>query len=117
MPDVVWLNFNRYADLSLELGAKCVREPYKVAGFAYDSIKLSVGGREVRVMADQNFANTSALACTKDTWELRSLKGMPRLLNDNIVEAASDGIEIRYGWDGNLVNMAPGENIRFKLPT
>ena len=117
MPEVVWLNFKRYADLSLELGAKCVREEWKNAGFAYDSIKLSVGGRTVRVMADQNFSDTSALACTKSTWELRSLHGMPRLLNDNIVEAASDGIEIRYGWDGNLVNMSPGENIRFKLPT
>lgn len=117
MPDVVWVNFKRFTDLSIELGARCVREPYKMGTFAYDSIKLAVGGREVRVLADQNFADTSALACTKDTWQLRSLKGMPRLLNDNIVEAASDGIEIRYGWDGNLINRAPGENIRFKLPT
>lgn len=116
MPDVIWLNFGRFADLSLELGAKCVRESFKMAGFAYDSIKLSVGGREVRVMADQNFANTTALALTKKTLELRSLHAMPRLLNDNIVEAAADGIEIRYGWDGNLVCMSPGENIRFKLP-
>jgi len=117
MPDAVWLNFSRFADLSLELGAKCVREPYKVGTFAYDSIKLAVGGREVRVLADQNFANNTALAVTKSTLELKSLKAMPRILNESIVEAASDGIEIRYGWDGNLLSNSPGENIRIKLPT
>jgi hypothetical protein len=116
MPDVVWLNFSRFADLSLELGAKCIREPYKVGTFAYDSIKLAVGGREVRVLADQNFANTTALAVTKNTLELKSLKAMPRILNESIVESASDGIEIRYGWDGNLLSNSPGENIRIKLP-
>lgn len=116
MPDVVWVNFSRFADLSLELGAKCVREPYKVGTFAYDSIKLAVGGREVRVLADQNFANNTALAVTKNTLELKSLKAMPRILNESIVESASDGIEIRYGWDGNLLSNSPGENIRIKLP-
>jgi hypothetical protein len=117
MPEVIWLNFTRFADLSLELGAKCVREPFKNAGFAYDSIKLSVGGREVRVLADQNFADNTALALTKNTLELKSLKAMPRILNESIVEAAADGIEIRYGWDGNLLCNSPGENVRIKLPT
>jgi hypothetical protein len=122
MPEVIWLNYNRFADLSLELGAKVVREPVKIGAFAFDSIKIYAAGREVRVLADQNFQDGEALAVTKDAWYFWSLKGAPRFITKDmgmtmLIEPASDGFELRLGWNGELVCRSPLDNIRFKLPT
>ncbi len=122
MPEVIWVNYNRFADLSLELGAKVVREPVKIGAFAFDSIKIYAAGREVRVMADQNIQDTSAIATTKDSWYFWSLKGAPRFITKDmgmtmLIEPAADGFELRLGWNGELVCRSPLDNIRIKLPT
>jgi hypothetical protein len=121
MPEVIWMNYNRFADLSLELGAKVVREPVRIGAFAFDSIKIYAGGREVRVMADQNIQDTDAIATTKDSWYFWSLKGAPRFITKDfgatmLIEPAADGFEIRTGWNGELVCRSPLDNIRIKLP-
>lgn len=121
-PETVWINFNRFTDLSLELGAKAVREPVKLGEFAYDSIAMAVGGKKVRFMADQNLPDTTALCTTRDTWGFKSLKAAPRILTrdmgtDLLIEPAADGYEIRFGWRGELFCRRPGGNMRITLPT
>lgn len=121
-PTECWVNYNRFQDLSLELGAKALREPYGVGGFAYDSIIIHGGGRKVRVVADQNFADTSALLTTKESWKFWTLKAAPRFLtkelgSEMIIEPAHDGYEVRIGWRGELVCRSPKDNIRMTLPT
>jgi len=117
-PEVVWLNYGRFTDLSRELGASCVRETVKVANFAFDSIKINARGRETRVMADINFADDDALACTRSSWKFWTLKGAPRFLTDDrmLNEVASNGVEIRQGWYGDLICTKPNDNLRIKLP-
>ena len=122
IPDVIWVNHNRFADLSLELGAKAERDPAKIGEFAYDRIKMYVGGRQISVMADHNIADNRAWALTRDTWKFWSLKGAPRFLgkggaSDLILEAGSDGWEVRVGWYGDLYCDSPGENMAILLPT
>lgn len=123
MPDLIWLNYNRFADLSLELGAKVMREPMKMGAFAFDTLKIYAGGREIRVVGDQNFADTTALAVNKESWHFWSLKGAPRFLTrdfgsgDMLMDPGSDGFEIRIGWNGELVCTSPLDNIRITLPT
>jgi hypothetical protein len=123
MPDMIWLNYNRFADLSLELGAKVQREAVKLGAFAFDSLKIYAGGREIRVVGDQNFADTTALAVNKESWYFWSLKGAPRFLTrdsgngDMLMDPGSDGFEIRIGWNGELVCRSPLDNIRITLPT
>lgn len=120
-PETVWINFNRFTDLSLELGAKAVREPVKLGEFAYDSITMAVAGKKVRFMADQNLPDNTALCTTRDTWGFKSLKGAPRILTrdfgpDMLIEPANDGFEIRFGWRGELFCRRPGGNMRITLP-
>jgi hypothetical protein len=122
MPDMIWLNYNRFADLSLELGAKVQREPVKFGAFAFDSIKIYAGGREIRIVGDQNFADTTALAVNKESWYFWSLKGAPRFLTKDVggemlIDPGSDGYELRLGWNGELVCRSPLDNIRITLPT
>lgn len=120
-PDTWWMNYNRFADLSLELGAKAIREPVKLGEFAYDSIVMNMAGKKTRFMCDPNFADTTTLGTTRDSWKFWTLKGAPRFLtkelgSEMLVEPANDGLEIRIGWRGNLVNDNPGANVRMTLP-
>lgn len=122
-PESVWLSFNQFANMSLELGAKAIREPVSFGQFAYDSITMNVASRKVRFMCDPNISDTYAKCTTKSTWGFKTLKAAPRFLTrdtgagDMLVEPASDGFEIRLGWRGNLFCRSPGENMVIKLPT
>lgn len=121
-PETVWISFNRFTDLSLELGAKAVREPAKFGEFAYDSITMPVAGKKVRFLADQNIPDTTALCTTRETWGFKSLKTAPRIITrdmgtEMIIEPAADGFETRFGWNGELFCRAPGRNMRITLPT
>lgn len=122
VPDVIWINHNRFADLSLELGAKAERSEAKLGEFAYDRLKMYAGGRQISIMADHNIPDTQAWALTRETWKFWSLKGAPRFLgkgataSNMILEPGADGWEIRIGWYGDLVCYSPGENMNILLP-
>lgn len=122
VPDVIWLNHNRFADLSLELGAKAEREPAKIGEFAYDRLKMYTGGRQISIMADHNIPDAQAWGLTRESWKFWSLKGAPRFLgrggdvSNMILEPGADGWEIRVGWYGDLVCYSPGENVNIVLP-
>jgi hypothetical protein len=121
-PDTLWVNFNRFEDIAAELGAKGQRSTSGKASDGYDALEITGGGRAIKVKADQNFTDETALATTKDSWRFWTLKGAPRFLtresgSDMLIEPAADGFEMRQGWRGDLICDSPGENIRFVLPT
>lgn len=120
-PDVAWVNFNRFQDISIGLGARAVREPYKVGQFAYSSIKFATGKKDITVVADPNFADNDCLIAAKNSWQFRSLKGAPRILgrqgnSEMLLEPAADGWEVRQGWYGEMTCDRPIDNIRVVLP-
>lgn len=120
-PDVAWMNFGRMQDLSLDLGSRAVREPYKMGEFAYSSIKFASGSKDITVVGDPHFADSDCLIATKNSWRFHTLKAAPRFLgrtagSDLILEPAADGWEIRAGWYGELECIAPIDNIRVVLP-
>lgn len=120
--DTAWVNHNRFTDLSIELGARGTRETYKVGEFAYSSIKFASGNRDIRVVADHNFADNDCLIAKKEAWKFHTLKNAPRFLgktanSDLILEPAADGWELRIGWYGEMECLAPIDNIRVVLPT
>ena len=122
MPDMIWMNYNRFADLSLELGAKVTRSAVKLGTFAFDALSIYAGGREIKVVGDQNFADTTALAVNKDSWYFWTLKDAPRFITkdvggDMLIDPGNDSFEIRIGWNGELVCRSPLDNIRITLPT
>lgn len=120
-PDVAWVNFNRFQDLSIDLGARAVREPYKVGNFAYNSISFATGNKNIRVLADPNFPDNNCLIAKKGSWEFFTLKAAPRILgkqgnSEMLLETAADGWEVRQGWYGELKCTEMIHNIRVKLP-
>jgi hypothetical protein len=120
--DTAWLNFSRFQDLSIDLGARAVREPYKMGTFAYSSIKFAAGDRDIRVMCDPHFADNDCLIAKKDAWRWHTLKDAPRLMgkqggSEMVLEPAADGWEVRIGWYGEMECLAPIDNIRVVLPT
>jgi hypothetical protein len=120
-PDVFWVNYNRFQDLSLELGAKAERDPAKIGEFAYDRLRMYTGGRQISVMADAQLADDQCYALKRDTWYFWHLNGCPRFLGKSsksnlILEPAADGWEIRTGWYGDLICESPGENMTIELP-
>ncbi len=120
--EVAWVNFNRFQDLSLDLGARAVREPYKVGNFAYSSISFVTGNKTIKVMADPNFADDDCLIAKKSAWRFHSLKAAPRILgrqgnSEMLLEVAADGWEVRIGLYGELECLEPVNNVRIKLPT
>lgn len=120
-PDVFWVNYNRFQDLSLELGAKAERDPAKIGEFAYDRLRMYTGGRQISVMADAQLADDQCYALKRDTWYFWHLNGIPRFLGKSsksnlILEPAADGWEIRTGWYGDMICESPGENMTIQLP-
>lgn len=121
-PEVAWMNHGRVQDLSLDLGARAVREPYKIGNFAYSSISFSSGSKMIKVIGDPHYADDDCLIATKASWRFHTLKAAPRLMgkqgnSEMILEPAADGWEVRIGWYGELECLSPIDNIRVKLPT
>ena len=121
-PEVAWMNHNRFQDVSIDLGSRAVREPFKIGNFAYDSISFAAGGRTIKLLGDPNFPDTTCLIAKKSSWRFHTLKAAPRMLGnkgsgDLILEPAADGWEVRVGWYGELECLAPIDNIRVTLPT
>jgi hypothetical protein len=121
--DMVTMNYDRFTDLSLDLGAKATRDESGKTSFGYDTIKVSAGGRPVTIMGDHNCQPDTAWCLTKRTWLWKGLGKTPRFFIQNnggqnfIVDPTADGVQIRSGWRGNLLCKAPGLNGRITLPT
>lgn len=120
-PETVWVSYNTLTNMSLELGAKVVREAVQLGQFGFDSIVLNLAGGKVRFMGDPNFSDTTALATKKDTWGFKGLKTAPRFISrqggsELILEPAADGFEVRAGWRGEMFCRSPGQNMRITLP-
>jgi len=120
--DTVITDYNRFADFSLDLGAKAMRKESGTGEVGYDTIKVHSGGRPVEVMADHNCQANIAWALTKRTWQWKSLGKTPRFFTEAsgsnfVVDPTADGVQIRAGWRGNLLGLAPGLNGRITVPT
>lgn len=111
---------DRFADLSLDLGAKAMRDEAGTAEFGYDTIRVHNGGRVVKVTGDHNAAATDFWTLTKRTWIWKGLKKTPRFFTSGtqyIIDPTADGLQARVGWRGNLLCTAPGFNGRITVAT
>lgn len=120
--DEVIVNYDRLIDFSLDLGAKVQRKDDGTGNVGYDKIRISAGGKPVSVGADHNCQPNIAWVLTKRTWLWKGLGKTPRFFTQGsgtnfIVDPTADGVQVRCGWRGNLLCIAPGMNERITLPT
>lgn len=118
--DAIWLNETKYAELIMALGAKVQYTTMQVTPeISFQGCKFQAHNKIVTVYCDKMLPVDSAFFLTRMTWEVASLKGAPRILNmdtlEALREATSDGIEIRIGYYANMHCNAPGFNGHFKV--
>ena len=118
--DRVWISDTRMADLIKSQGTKVQWVDVGVTPeVGFRGVKLQTGKGVVDVFSDRNLDAGDCLMLKRDTWSLKSLGGMPRILNmdslEALREATADAIEVRIGYYGQLVCSAPGYNGIFKI--
>lgn len=117
-PDMCFMNFNSWAALEKELGAKVqyVQVKHDNADIAFKGITVNAPYGPITVMADRNCQSKTAYLLEMDTWKLRTLGKAPHILTygreglEGIRVGTADALEIRVGYYGNLICSAPGFN-------
>jgi hypothetical protein len=105
------------AKLTISLGSQVRREtlPATVTSVGYEAVEVSGPTGTVKIFGDPDCPQGYAWGLKKDTWELRTLKAMPRFLdldgNRILREATADAYEFRIGYRGALRCDSPKDNI------
>lgn len=115
-PDAVYChNFDR-ADIIKNLMGKAMYEPVKSSDgtIGYKALILQGDKGELRVMADPNCPRGQFFMLQEDTWVVKSLKGLPHLVEEDgnkmIRKTNADNFEWRYRALWQLGCEAPGFN-------
>lgn len=114
----LWINDKYFVAFSQEAGNRLVRDQGKDAVFGYDTFFFVTKKGRVPVYVDQNL-DDFAVALNREAWEFKFLKKPMRYLTDgsSIVKPTADGIEVRYGWRGQMLCFMPGDNMAIQLPS
>lgn len=121
-PDLVILNPLDMANLVNQVGSKATI-PVKTdkPSIGYSGIELLGAAGRMTVISDAACPRYKAWMLTKDTWEIWSLKDVPRVLNrdgqETLREANADADELRVGGYLQMVCYNPAQNMNISLPT
>jgi hypothetical protein len=118
-PDVCIVDFAQFANLEKSMGGKVTYTDLSIGEIGFRGILLNTPKGVIKVFADLNCQHTTAWLLQMNTWKLKSLKKMPRILQLDelkfLREASADSYEIRIGYYANLQCEAPGYNGRVTL--
>lgn len=118
----IFLNYKRWAELEISLGAKviyCDATSQEVADVGFRGIRIQGSKNFVNVIADMNCPDNVAYALQMDTWQLLSLGRPVDFIEDDgkkiLRQNDADGVEARMAYYAQLRCFAPGYNARIKL--
>ncbi len=125
-PDVAVMSSRRWTDIAVSLGQRIQYTDVQGAGaqasLTFKSIVLPAAGGNggfVKLMADPNCQDDTIWLLQLDTWKWHTLGDWPRinLHNGNMIDpaVATDDVEMRWVYRGNLECTAPGYNGRIKV--
>jgi len=119
-PDYCFLNYAKYAELEKSLGSKVQYIDLSVnAQVGFRGILINGPRGPIKVIADQNCLAGSAFMLTMKSMKLYSLGKAVRVIDTDglqmLRQASSDGVEVRYGFYGNVGCRAPGWNAHVTL--
>jgi len=114
-PDHCFMDYSKYAELEKSLGSKVQYIDLKVtADIGFRGIMINGPRGPIKVIPDQNCPSNLAYMLQLDTWKLMSLGKAVRVIDTDglqmLRQASADGVEVRYGFYGNLACKAPGYN-------
>jgi hypothetical protein len=121
-PSHVMLNPLDFGSLRTSLGSQVVYDKVSspnMATVSFGTIKLMGTQGEVQIVPDRNCPAGSFWMLDMSTWQMASLDGTPKILenlgNKYIWDSSADSIEVRVGFYGNMRCDAPGYNLQGKL--
>ncbi len=121
--DLIIIDFVSYSTLINELGAKVqyVQLEHDDVEVAFEAIHFHSAYGKIPVLADRSCQPQTAWCVTTDTWKLRTLGKAPHVLTygmeglEGLRVGNADALEIRIAYYGNVINSAPGWNMRVAL--
>lgn len=113
-------SFDKYTALELALGAKVQYVDIKVnPEVGFRGITINGPRGPIKVIPDHNCPSNRAFGLNMETIKLWSLGKMVQVIDTDglsmLRQSTNDGVEIRYGFYGNLACTAPGSNINVQL--
>lgn len=118
--DHCFLSYEQYSKLEKALGSKVQYVDLQMtAEVGFRGILINGPRGAIKVIPDQNCQGNVAWLLQLDTFKLYSLGKAVRVIDTDgltmLRQASSDGVEVRYGFYGNLGCRAPGFNCRVTL--
>lgn len=115
-PSICFTNFNSWAALEKELGAKVqyVQVKHDEAEIAFKGITVNAPYGPITVIPDRNCPSRLGYLLELETFKLRTLGKAPHILTygreglEGLRVSNADSLEIRIGYYGNIICMAPG---------
>lgn len=118
--DYLMMNYANYAKLEKALGTKVQYIDLKVnPEIGFRGILVNGPRGPIKCIPDQNCLPNTVFGLQMDTWKLYSLGKAVRVIDTDglqmLRQASSDGVEVRYGFYGNMGTRAAGYNINLKM--
>ena len=118
--DHCFLSYAKYAELEKALGSKVQYVDLKMsAEVGFRGILINGPRGPIKVIPDQNCQDDVAWMLQLSTWKLYSLGKAVRVIDTDglsmLRQASADGVEVRYGFYGNVGCRGPGFNCRVAL--
>lgn len=122
-PDLCIMDFNSFAGLVNQLGAKVqyVEVKHDEVDVAFEGVRFHSSYGYITVLADRSCPPLTAYILTQNTWKLRSLGKVPHVLTygieglEGLRVGNADALEVRMGYYGNCICSGPGFNMYVKL--
>ena len=118
--DHAFLSYAKYAELEKALGSKVQYVDLKMtAEVGFRGILINGPRGPIKVIPDQNCPDDVCFMLQLSTWKLYSLGKAVRVIDTDglsmLRQASADGVEVRYGFYGNVGCRGPGFNCRVAL--
>jgi hypothetical protein len=117
--DHYFMDYPTYNSLEKALGSKVVYIDLKVGQIAFRGLQVAGPRGMINVVPDQNCPSGTVFGLQLDMWKLYSLGKAVRVIESDglsyLRQSSSDGIEVRYGFYGQMGCRGPGYNINIKV--
>lgn len=114
--DHFFMDYSKYASLEKSLGSKVQYVDLKVnAEVGFRGIVINGPRGPIKCIPDQNCPSNRCFGVQLDTWKLYSLGKAVRVIDTDglqmLRQASADGVEVRYGFYGQMGCRGPGFSI------
>lgn len=117
--DHYFMNFSKYSSLEKSLGSKVQYVDLQAnAQIAFRGIQINGPKGPIKIVPDQNCPSARYWGVQLNTWKLYSLGKAVRVIDTDglqmLRQSSADGVEVRYGFYGNVGCRGPGYNINIQ---